>query len=75
MVYFLKLVQFETLLTNNQLLHLFPLNIISCFMSDGDCDPPLNALCSSEKKWEVNQFVTGVLVVMITKHFRLRSKS
>lgn len=40
---------FFKLLTNNQLLHLFPFNIISCFMSDGNCDPPLNALWSPEK--------------------------
>ena len=40
---------FSSLLTNDQLFHLFPLDIISCLMSDGDGDPPLNALCSPER--------------------------
>lgn len=49
----------SVLLTNNQLLHLLPLNVIPCFMSDGDCDPPLNALWSQERRREANQFITG----------------
>lgn len=51
--------EFSSLLTNNQLFHFFPLNIISCFVSDSNCDPPLNTLWS-RRKWKANQFITGV---------------
>lgn len=40
--------EFLPLLTDNQLFHLFPLNIVSRFMSNGNRDPPLNALWSRE---------------------------
>lgn len=42
---FIQLTCPEMFLTNYQLLHLLPLDIISCFVSDGNSDPPLNALC------------------------------
>lgn len=37
-------------LTDNKLLHLLPLKIISSFMSDRDGDSPLDALCNTDGK-------------------------
>lgn len=37
-------------LTDNKLLHLLPLKIISSFMSDRDGDSPLDALCNTDEK-------------------------
>lgn len=37
------------LLTNDKLLHLLPLYIISCFMSNGNSDPSLYALGSQRR--------------------------
>lgn len=38
------------LLTNDKLLHLLPLKLISCFMSDSDGDSPLDALQNTDGK-------------------------
>lgn len=37
-----------SVLTDNKLLHLLPLKIVSCFMSNSDGDSPLDALCSTD---------------------------
>lgn len=46
----LALEMITSMLTNNKLLHLLPLKIISSFMSDRDGDSPLDALCNTDGK-------------------------